>query len=172
MAGPLVVLGHGLLEVLLLILIVLGLANVMKTPGMIGAISLAGGAVLLWLSFGMLRDAKKAKLDLTARDGLSVSPVAAGILTSISNPYWIIWWATIGLGYVVSAMELGVAGVLSFFAGHILADLLWFSGVSFLVARGKRYVSDRFYRGVIRGCALVLIFFAVYFGILGIRYIR
>ncbi len=167
-----IVLGHGILEVLLIILIVLGLADVMKAPGMIGAVSLAGGAVLLWLSFGMLKDAKKATLDLTAREGISASPVAAGILTSISNPYWIIWWATIGLGYVVNAVKFGAVGVLSFFAGHISADLLWFSGVSFLVAWGKRYVSDGFYRGMIRVCALVLIFFAIYFGILGIEYIR
>src|SRR3972149_5217323 len=49
-------------------------------------------------------------------------PVADGIIASISNPYWSLWWATIGLGYLALSSGQGLTGVAFFFAGHILAD--------------------------------------------------
>lgn len=171
MAGPMIVLGHGILELSLMILIIFGFANIVNRPGVIGVVALAGGVVLLGLSYGMLKDLKSLRLDLTPDEKISGNPVIAGILTSLANPYWTIWWATIGVGYVVIAMKFGMMGVLFFFIGHIAADLAWYSGISFLVTRGKKYISDRIYRGIILVCALVLIFFAVTFGIMGLNHL-
>ena len=69
---------------------------------------------------------------------------------------------TIGLGYVGMAMQFGMAGIVIFFAGHIGADLAWYSGVSYLVSKGKEHINPRFYRGVILGCVVILAFFAVF----------
>ncbi len=171
MAGPMIVFGHGILELSLMILIIFGFANIVNRPGVIGVVALAGGVVLLGLSYGMLKDLKSLRLDLTPDEKISGNPVIAGILTSLANPYWTIWWATIGVGYVVIAMKFGMMGVLFFFIGHIAADLAWYSGISFLVTRGKKYISDRIYRGIILVCALVLIFFAVTFGIMGLNHL-
>jgi threonine/homoserine/homoserine lactone efflux protein len=169
MAGPLIVLGHGILELSLMILIIFGFANIVNRPGVIGVVGLAGGVVLMVLSYGMLKDLKNLRLDLTPNEKVSGNPVVAGILTSLANPYWTIWWATIGVGYVVIAMKFGMIGILFFFIGHIAADLAWYSGISFLVTRGRKHISDRIYRGIILVCALVLIFFAVTFGIMGLN---
>ncbi len=171
MAGPMIVLGHGILELSLMILIIFGFANIVNRPGVIGVVALAGGVVLLGLSYGMLKDLKSLRLDLTPDEKISGNPVIAGILTSLANPYWTIWWATIGVGYVVIAMKFGMMGILFFFIGHIAADLAWYSGISFLVTRGKKYINDRIYRGIILVCALVLIFFAVTFGIMGLNHL-
>jgi threonine/homoserine/homoserine lactone efflux protein len=169
MAGPMIVLGHGILELSLMILIIFGFANIVNRPGVIGVVGLAGGVVLIGLSYGMLKNLKNLRLDLTPDEKISGNPVIAGILTSLANPYWTIWWATIGVGYVVIAMKFGVMGILFFFIGHIAADLAWYSGISFLVTRGRKHISDRIYRGIILVCALVLIFFAVTFGIMGLN---
>jgi len=162
-AGPLIVLGHAVLEILLLALIVLGFADLINKPVLSGVVGMAGGVVLLWLSFDMLKGIRQLTLDLSSGKSARGGPVIAGILTSLANPYWIIWWATIGLGYVIISMKLGFIGVAVFFAGHILADLLWYSTVSLLVSRGRKHISDRIYRGVIGTCAVMLIFFGVYF---------
>jgi threonine/homoserine/homoserine lactone efflux protein len=170
LAGPMIVLGHGILEISLLVLLVLGFAGFINNPKVLGFTGIAGGFVLFWMSFGMLKGIQQLKLDLTPGKSAWGGPIIAGILTSLANPYWIIWWATIGLGYVIISMEFGFIGLAVFFTGHILADLLWYSAISLFVSRGKRYISDRIYRGIIGSCAVVLIFFGIYFGISGIRY--
>jgi hypothetical protein len=50
-----------------------------------------------------------------------------------------------------------------------LADLVWYSGVSAAVGKGRSLFTDRFYRGLIGSCAAVLIFFARYFFYAGIQ---
>jgi len=168
-AGPLIVLGHAVLEILLLALLTLGFADLINNPGLLGIVGIAGGAVLLWISFDMLKGIRQLRLDLSSGKSAWGGPVVAGILTSLANPYWIIWWATIGLGYVIISMKFGFIGVAVFFTGHILADLLWYSVVSLFVSRGRKHISDRIYRGIIGICAVMLIFFGIYFGVSGIN---
>jgi threonine/homoserine/homoserine lactone efflux protein len=96
-------------------------------------------------------------------------PVVAGILTSLSNPYWTIWWATIGLGYIVLSRRLGTVGLLSFYVGHILSDLSWYSFVALALTLGRRAISDRIYRGVVAVCGVFLVGFGAYFGYSGLR---
>ena len=90
-----------------------------------------------------------------------------GMLMSLANPYWTIWWATIGLGYILYSFKLGLLGVIAFFLGHILADLTWYAAVSFTVAHGRRFMNDRIYRGIIACCAAALLVFGLYFGFTG-----
>jgi threonine/homoserine/homoserine lactone efflux protein len=72
--------------------------------------------------------------------------VWSGIFLSLANPYWLIWWLTIGLGYVIFAAKFGLVGVFLFFAGHILADLAWYTLVSAAVAYGRNFFTDGLYR--------------------------
>lgn len=169
-AGPLIVLGHAILEISLLILLTLGFADFINNPELLGIVGIAGGAVLLWISFDMLKGIRHLSLDLSNGGSARSGPVLAGFLTSLANPYWIIWWMTIGLGYVIISMKLGFIGVAVFFTGHILADLLWYSVVSLFVSRGRKHISDRVYRGIIGSCAVMLVFFGIYFEVSGIRY--
>ncbi len=72
------------------------------------------------------------------KKALHKSSIISGAMVSLANPYWIIWWATIGMGYLMSAIKSGIAGVGAFFIGHILADLAWYSLVSFGISKGKK----------------------------------
>ena len=167
--GPMVVLGHGVLESALVAAIILGLAEVLKNATVLTIIALAGGAMLLWMGIDMLRTAGKLTLlpgESTEKPGgiVNAHPFWAGILTSLSNPYWILWWATIGLGYLIISRELGMSGLLAFLVGHVMADLVWYTVVGLLVTGGKRWLTDGIYRGMIRVCAVALVFFAVFFG--------
>ena len=167
LAGPLIVLGHGLLELVLVLLLLLGLAPILKNDQVIGSVGVVGAVVLIWMAVGMIRGLPSLSLERVSKDSKHTNPVWAGTLMSLANPYWIIWWATIGLGYILYSFKLGLLGVAAFFAGHILADLVWYAAVSFTVAHGRRFMSDRIYKGVIACCALVLLGFAIYFGFSG-----
>ncbi|MEW6553213.1 MAG: LysE family transporter [Actinomycetota bacterium] len=166
MAAPLLVAGHAVLEGALIVLLVLGLDQVVGNDIFFGVVGVAGGAFLVWMGLGMALDVRddRLHLDLQAHSGKRTGPFVAGLTTSVSNPYWFLWWATFGLSWLLRSMESGVAGVLAFYTGHIMADLLWYFLVAFLVVTGKRFLSDRVYSYVILACGTFLI-------ILGARFV-
>jgi threonine/homoserine/homoserine lactone efflux protein len=165
-AGPLIISGHALLELMVVLAIILGLGAYLKSSFVMGIIASLGGAMLIWLGIGMVRTAGSLSIGAQkAGDNLEHTPhpFVMGILASISNPYWTLWWATIGLGYLVAAMKLGLGGVIIFFLGHITADFAWYSIVSLGVSRGKALVKDKTYQIIIRFCGLFLLGFGVWF---------
>lgn len=170
--GPKVVFGHGVLEFILVGAIIFGLAEIINSPAVISTVALVGGAALLYMGFDMLRSAGMLSLyasnSRAERRLIDVHPFWAGILTSLANPYFALWWATIGLGYILIARELGAAGVAAFLTGHIMSDLVWYSVVSSVISGGKRWLTDEIYRWIIRVCGATLLFFALYFGWHGI----
>lgn len=180
LAAPLLVLGHGILEACLLFLILLGLAEWVRGDLAVMVISLAGGGMLFWMALGMVREIRTLRFEVGGEESPAPSGESAGggkglarsvlngIVASISNPYWTIWWATIGLGYLVLSRELGYLGIVLFFAGHILADLAWYLFVGFAVSAGRSRFSDRAYRWVVGTCAAFLFFFSLSFAGFGL----
>lgn len=172
-AGPLTVLGHGLLELALLLALINGLGTLLRQGSIIGIVAIAGSLILFWMGWGMIKQARRTSLPFEkqlAERPHTLHPVVSGVLVSLSNPYWAIWWVSIGLAYMMTAMECGVMGTAAFFVGHISADFLWFSLVSYGVSTGRKVISDKFYQRVIRFCGLFLILFGIWFLIIGIRY--
>ena len=169
MAGPLLIVGHGILELALVVALVFGVGPLLRTTPVFIATALLGSLVLLWMAYGMLRSLPRLTLAVQPRQEAGRNLVTAGILLSLANPYWTIWWVSIGLGYITQSLALGIMGVTAFFAGHILADFAWYAAVAAGVWKGKRFMSDRAYRGLIAACALFLIFFAGMFGHAGLQ---
>lgn len=163
-AGPLLVLGHGLLEALVVVLVLAGLGDWLQQPRVFAALALVGGLLLIWMGSGMLRGLPRLSLELEAEQTASVNPITAGALVSLANPYFVLWWATIGLGYMVVAYEAGIAGVIVFYLFHILSDLVWYAFISGSVSLGRSLISNRAYRWLVAGCAVFLVGFGGYFG--------
>lgn len=171
--GPLLVLGHGILEFVLLCVIVFGLGNLLNNNLLFSVIAFFGGIILIYMGSMTIKDLKHYSLDGTSRTrGRGIHPVAAGILVSLSNPYWFIWWITIGMGYVMFARGLGFQGVIAFFTGHILSDLAWYSFVSYGIQFGGRYMSIRVLKTILFVCSIFLISFGIFFIIKGYNFIR
>lgn len=165
-AGPLLMIGHAVLELAVVVAVVLGLGPFLKKPTVMGAIALFGGGFLLLMGLDMVRSAARLTLNLhaeTARRVTGRHPLVLGVLASLSNPYWTLWWATIGLGYLVAAMKVGPWGVGIFFIGHIAADFAWYSLVSLGVTKGAHLMGDRSYQWVLRLCGVFLVGFGVWF---------
>ncbi len=161
-AGPLLILGHGILELTLVIALLLGLAPLFRQEWFFIFISLAGGGILLWLAFGMFRSLPSLSISFDVDQTHRRNLVLTGVLMSVANPYWIIWWATIGLGYILHSRQYGFWGLLFFFSGHLLADFAWYAIISAAVEKGRTFFSDRIYRGIIGACAVFLVLFACY----------
>ena len=168
-AGPLMMCGHAILELVLVCALLAGLAPFFTRDDVFILVSLIGGMILLWMAFGMFRELPHLSLKFDQTTKKRKSLVTTGILLSLANPYWFIWWATIGIGYIVYSVKFGITGVIVFFIGHILADFVWYSLVSFGVAKGRNFFTDRFYRVLIAGCASFLVVFSGYFLYSGIE---
>jgi len=167
-AGPLLIVGHGILELALLIALLMGLAPFLTHDTVFATIALAGGGILLWMAVGMFRSLPTLKVswDSDTRDRGHM--VITGAAMSIANPYWTIWWATIGLAYILYCRQFAIWGIAAFFTGHILADLAWYAAVSAAVGKGRRFLNDRVYKSVIGACAVLLVAFAFFFVFVGL----
>jgi len=176
MAGPLIVLGHAIVEVPLMVGVILGLTPLLSAPAFKAGVGITGGAVLLVMGALMAHDATRLTLptvsdpeDTAASPALSV--VVSGAVTSVSNPYFVLWWATIGLNFIVHARPFGALGYSVFYAGHMLADLAWYAAVSESMHHGRRVMSDSAYRWMVGACAVLLMGFGVLFAIAGYRFL-
>jgi threonine/homoserine/homoserine lactone efflux protein len=169
-AGPLIILGHGVLELALVLLLLAGVGVWLNRPLVLGTVGVLGAGMLGWMGLGLVKASKYSRLEFDPEAGGGVHPVWAGIFMSLANPYWLIWWLTIGLGYVLFSAKYGLLGVVLFFFGHILADFAWYSFVSAAVAQGRRLISDQIYRGFLAGCGFFLFGFGGYFGFQGIKF--
>lgn len=164
-AGVLISLGHSLLELALVLALAVGLAGFLAQPLVSGGIALFGAAVLAWMAWSTVREGRRARLP-EGSDGLpgpGAGPVLAGVLASAGNPYWLLWWASIGAGSVVLAMRYGWIGLLAFYLGHISADFLWYGLVAAAVGGGRRFLAGRVYGGLLVACGVFLFLFAAYF---------
>ena len=171
-AGPLVVLGHALLELALLGLLVLGLGPLLEREGVQAVLSVVGGAMLVATAAVMLVSVARdtARLEYGAAGGRAHGrAVLGGIVSSLSNPYWSIWWATIGLSLLTKAYALGAAALVAFYVGHILGDLTWYSAVSGVIAAGRRWITPRRYRVMVAVMACFLLVLAAWFVVSGVR---
>lgn len=174
-APVLIILGHSILELALVVALALGLKNVLKNKFVTGAIGILGGSVLLWFAYGMITTAwagisiPQATASTQTETVTYLGLVGKGVITSISNPYWIIWWATIGTTYMMVSLEKSLVGISAFYVGHISADFLWYCAVGVALVLGKQIISDRVYMGLIIICGLFLLYLGVYFLYSGIK---
>jgi len=170
-AGPVLAFGHGAIELPLVVGLALGLDQLLDNELVTAAVAVAGGSFLVWLGAQTVLSAPRQELhiegqaapDAGSRGGGRRDPPGAaglavqGVAVSLSNPFWLAWWATIGAAYIVKALDQGVVGVASFYSAHILTDLGWLSTIAFVLASGRRIMSRRAYQSVLGVCGLLLV---------------
>ena len=156
-AGAWVAVGHGLVEFPVMAAVFLGVGAVMDLEWVRIGISLIGGAFLLYLGADMLRSIKTAEISGSQS---SRSPLAAGALLSIGNPYFLVWWATVGAGLILRSIEFGLVGFAAFAVGHWLCDLGWDTFLSTLSYRGGQSFGKRFQQVIFAVSGGFLLFYS------------
>lgn len=173
--GPRVVLGHAALEGILLCGLVLGVVEFLHAPLAAKIIGVAGAVLLAYMGVGLIREALRGRALVlsgaaggrTAAPEKQLHPSVAGALVSMSNPYFWIWWITIGSAFL---MRFDVTlqrwqALLAFFLGHELGDFGWYTLVSSALHVGRRGI-PRGVTTVIQGiCGAAIIGFGAWLGI-------
>lgn len=162
--GLKVSLGHIVVETAIFILIVLGLATLARPYTTL--IAVVGGIALIVFGILTLRGCRDASLAAAVQAGsgtATANPYMAGLLTSAANPYFWIWWLSVGSTMVIAGLEGGLVLAGAFMIGHWAADTGWYTLVSTGVSRGKTVLSDRTYRIVMAACGVFLVLFGLYY---------
>lgn len=158
--------GHAMLEIVLIAAFVAGLRYVLADQLVVRVISVGGGIFLVWMGSSLLRQVLtgKARLDLDAAgERPRYGPVIDGIATSLSNPYFIIWWVTIGATLVLKALALGPVALAALYIGHEAADFAWYGAVIVAVSGGRRLITPRVYGWVLGALATAVFGLGLYY---------
>ncbi len=182
LTGARVVAGHAAIEALLVVALCLGVVGFLRAPAAVKAIAVVGAALLIYLGVSLLRETVRGRATELAGAELAgpvpasgprasftsrVPPVAAGVLVSVSNPYWWIWWVTIGAAFLVryDVSFRSWPALAAFFLGHEAGDLGWFLAVSIVIGLGKSRIPRGVMTGIQAFCGVAIIGFAVYLGL-------
>lgn len=157
-----IVLGHILLESLFIGLVLIGFGSFLSSETFLIVLSWVGGLALIVM--GVLIIWKSPKMELGPSEDVVFKngAILGGAFFSLVSPGFIVWWATVGLSLLLSAFLDGWVVVGCFIIGHWLADLFWYGFVAFSVERGKYYLSEYAYRGIMRVLAVILTYLGVY----------
>jgi len=179
--GLWVIVGHAILEMGIIFILLLGFSFALKNTYVVKTIGVLGGLILVYFGFSIIRSIylknigtsflENSKSENTNEQSFQnrglENPVIGGILVSMSNPYWWVWWATIGFAFMVQ-FKISFKQwpeLLAFFLGHEAGDLVWYLLISFLAFFGLRHLNRKIYYGVLFLCGAFMIFFGLYLGL-------
>jgi len=136
-------------------------------------IGVVGAAVLLYFAHQTLIISGETGVEALRQEAHGwLGLIWLGALMSMANPYWWLWWATIGMAHSHWALGRGRLGAGTYFTGHILSDILWYSAVSIALGTGRNLLSPDVMRVIYLGCAGFLIVLGIIFGVAGFRTLR
>lgn len=159
-AGAFVALGHAIVEIPLMVAVFYGTGQLLQRASVQAGIALVGGLFLLFMGLSMFRTLGR---ETAAMDGAGSSPFVAGILLSVGNPYFLVWWVTVGAALILRSLRFGLRGALAFGAVHWSCDLLWNYFLSALSYKGGQFFGRRFQKGLFVLCGVFLVFFSIKF---------
>lgn len=160
-AGALMAVGHGIIEFPLMILIVSGIKWILESNPARIVIGLTGGAFLIIMAIQILSSLKsEGKQEATVA---TAGPLLVGVILSVGNPYFFVWWATVGLALATTAVGLGVWAFVIFAVVHWLCDLVWLWLLSWASFKGSVLLSGRRQRIAMVICVIVLLVFGAFF---------
>lgn len=161
-------LGHTLVELPVILLIAFGLSFLFYIPGFHVGLAVVGGSVLTIFGLLQFREAIKAfedvqEIDL-AKDKPTRHPLLIGFLFSAFNPFFIVWWFTVGAKIVLDAfLFAALAGVIIMFFSHVWIDYVWLIGTAWLTNKGTNLIGTKGYRVLNASFGVLLILFGMVF---------
>ncbi|MEM2907824.1 MAG: LysE family transporter [Candidatus Hadarchaeales archaeon] len=164
-SGAFAAVGHVVVELAIVSIVALGLGFAVKSQALQTAIGVIGGLLLVLLGGLNLSRVKNVHEFRPDVPGLKHHAVIGGVLfSSVLNPSVFLWWSTVGLAMLTQAFLAAAAlGAILWLIGHFLADLGWYSLVSYSIAKGRWLIGTRAYKGLLLACGAVLLLFGAYF---------
>lgn len=159
-AGSWIAIGHAVIELPLMALVYFGFAQFFTFPQAKMVIGALGGLMLVVMGAMVFFNLRKAVGEVA---DLPYNSLTAGIMMTGTNPYFFLWWATIGITLIAGAAAFGLVGLLLFAVVHWSCDLVWEQFVSMSVFRTRHLWTPKVQRTVFGVCGAILVGFGIYF---------
>ncbi|MDQ3718707.1 MAG: LysE family translocator [Thermoproteota archaeon] len=165
-SGIKVAYGHTIVELPLIIILAAGLMAFDTAEKYADVIGVIGGIAIL--AFAGLQIANIFKgiqgYEKNSNSLGSKGPIIGGLILSALNPFFVLWWFTVGLKLVVDSEVFGVVnGITILFALHIWMDYAWLGSTAYLASIGASVLSSKYYPALRLGLTVVLIYYGVSF---------
>ena len=159
-AGLKIAIGHTVVELPLVVLLGLGVLSIESFPQFRTIIAVLGAASIFVFAGLQMRSVIKG---ITVKDAKYGSLITGVLLTGL-NPFFLVWWFTIGIKLISDAMALwSFWGILVMFGLHIWMDYAWLGFVSAISSRGTKFLSNKTYKICMIGINAALVYFGVSF---------
>ena len=161
-SGIKMAIGHTVVEFPLILLLGIGFFSIENIPEIRTVITILGAIGLFGFALFQIRAVTKQKFSLEMKSGQG--PFVTGILLSALNPFFIIWWLTIGLVLISESIQIfGIIGIVILFLFHIWMDYAWLFTIAAFSSRVKNYLSKRNFKIIMIGLSAVLVYFGIEF---------
>jgi threonine/homoserine/homoserine lactone efflux protein len=163
-SGLIFSISHTVVEFSLIMLLAFGLLAVRNEVFIRNIIGILGGIVLIVFGLYQIVGSLKKKDINQKQEVPSHRLFFIGILFTAFNPYFILWWLTIGSNLILLALELAaLAGVVFMFLCHVWMDYVWLTAIAYFAKRGVNAIGSRWYRIIVGLFGVILIYFGVSF---------
>ena len=160
-SGIKMAIGHTIVELPLVILLGIGVFSLGLFPEFRTIISIFGAITLFVFAAMQIKTIFRNKESTT---NLKQGPLVSGILLSALNPFFIIWWVTIGFKLISDAMLIwAFSGILILFILHIWMDFAWLGAISYLASKSSKILSNKNYKIIMIGLSVMLVYFGITF---------
>lgn len=132
-------------------------------PWGIAAISVVGGAILIWMGWNTIRSRPLEPMAGGEPSGEGAaggagSPLGRAIATNILNPQAFIFWLTVGGPVLRGSFEqTGVTGPLTFMGAFFAVMISINLVLAFSISRGRHLLKGAGYQWTLRGAGLILV---------------
>ena len=169
-SGIKIAIGHTIIE--LPVIILLSLPFVVFSPvnmtfSIMKIISFIAGAFLI--VFAILYVVRIIRANDSPHTAINTSriqnPYLAGIMFTSLNPFFIVWWTTVGVKLISDSISLlgYPAGIAFLFFVHIWMDYAWLGLSSYLASRGFNIIRSEYHRYITILLTVPLFYYGVYF---------
>ena len=161
-SGIKIAIGHSIVELPLVILLGIGAFSLEIFPQFRVIISIFGAITLFVFAGIQIKTIFRKNSNISTKP--KHGPIITGILLSALNPFFIIWWLTIGFKLISDAMLIwAFTGILIVFLLHIWMDFVWLGIIAFLASKSVKIISNRNYKIMILVLSAILIYFGITF---------
>ena len=168
--------GHTIVEFPLVLGLAFGLLAAANQPLIKAVIGLAGGIGLI--GFGMMQIYATVKSRASSNETnetstsrkLPTSSLILGVALTGLNPYFILWWLTIGSTLIIQALAFAaIFGVLLMYVAHVWMDYAFLTALAHFAKKGKNLVGSRYYKLVLVAFGAILVYYGATFIVDAVR---